>query len=349
MHFNANDKTIASTLKNFRAIYKKDFKIADIKVDLKSIKKIMLDHMKSIVDNVENPDDVKIIKDIKSMTFCCGLELSTSKFPVRFFIIGHEECLPIMTQIAHLTFIMIELLSDKTSSEPLTIYIVLDDNLRELMNYKCDKCDVDYKNLSLHSKAFNVSGFTDDGTNTIFLTRKQEVLKLLAHELIHYLHKDYDLRTYRMHLPWKFSTNYKFYETYTESLSIIIHTMYVACRTGEDYGDLMNIELEYSYELTANILKWFGFTKKTYKSFFEGAAICKQPIYIAEYIIMRAYVLTDFQTKFIDASLKADKKMLAYYEDKLKSWIPNLDVWYDLPYNKSVSYIVHDISHLRIS
>lgn len=192
----------------------------------------------------------------------------------------------------------------------LTINISLDDNYRDLDYYKSYNNYNDIFNY-LHQKslAFNVSGVTNRFDKTILLTKNEEIIKLMYHELIHFIGLDHELLHTPIIFTWAIKNNkLNLSETYTEFIAIILNSMYQSIHLASlkkeiKYYDLFKkiIFLEYNYSLylTSSILKFYGYNVDTFINFFNNIGEKKfSPILTWEYIILRTQLFLNWDKLF---------------------------------------------------
>lgn len=197
----------------------------------------------------------------------------------------------------------------------LNMYICLDNYTRSLdkpNNIKTINEAIQY--YKRESTAFNVSGVTYRHQKKIIATKKQEILKLIFHELVHYIGLDSELRSSNI-IPvttWAITrNNLNLSEAYTEFVSVILVCMYqsihyVGLQSNHDniikkqdvfdiFYYFIEIEKKYSILLSAKVLNLYGYTSKTCKEFFRTDKFkdqpkCECPIYIWEYVILRCHL-----------------------------------------------------------
>ena len=181
----------------------------------------------------------------------------------------------------------------------LVINICLDDNKRDV-DWSMNVPKVfDY--LRMQSAAFNVSGVTDKKDKVINLTKKEEIIKLLYHEMVHFIGLDYELINISINFGWATKPAVlNISEAYTEFMSILLYAAYQSIHLAslkksnvyDTYARILFLETNYSVYLTSNILKFFGYDENTFRDFFKGIGKKQQsPIYIWEYVIVRTQLL----------------------------------------------------------
>ena len=169
------------------------------------------------------------------------------------------------------------------SYDGLTIYISLDDNSRTFNN-----------------GAFTVSGVTQPD-RIIILTKREEIIKLLFHEMVHYVGLDEKLKfidkgNFGLGIKDKLNLS----EAYAEFMAILLNAGYHAVHLsllGIDdvytiFSDLLQKDTQYSLYLSSNILKACGYNQNNYKDFFSNSGRkLSYRIHIWEYVILRTQLL----------------------------------------------------------
>lgn len=183
-----------------------------------------------------------------------------------------------------------------------TINICLDDNKRDL-NFptSINKYQDIYQYLRQKSVAFNVSGVTQRFYRTILLTKKEEIIKLLYHELVHLVGLDAILVNLPYSVGWAIEKNsLNLSEAYAEWISIILSSAYHSIHLSETlkmdiyqtFQNILSIETKYSIYLSATILHFLGYTANNFNNFFNGIGPKHyMPIMIWEYIFLRTQML----------------------------------------------------------
>jgi hypothetical protein len=171
----------------------------------------------------------------------------------------------------------------KNNLNHLKIYIDPNERKRILPSKKIN--NIQQIDLDKKGNALTTAGLTNHGTNIIILTKKEEIYKLLLHELFHY----YDIQPKSENIvkkyikdKWFIENTLNVYESHCELLSIIFHCMFLACEaaiantlnvSNENLYQLfihyLNIERKYSLYLTSKILYFHGYNINNYKSFFN--------------------------------------------------------------------------------
>ena len=186
----------------------------------------------------------------------------------------------------------------------LTIDVSLDNNRRDIDLGNKDTYSEVFDHMHRNSAAFNVSGVTNKSDKHIIVTKREEIIKLLYHELVHYVGLDSALLAYDSVVGWAISEqSLNLSEAYTEFMSILLYSAYQSIQiysldTNREtiydlYSKLLYAETQYSVYLTGNIFKFYGYNYGTYGNFFNGVGqrVATPPISIWEYIVIRTQLL----------------------------------------------------------
>lgn len=184
----------------------------------------------------------------------------------------------------------------------LEINICLDNNHRDIPKHINNmKVSDKIKYLRNESLGLVVSGVTYPAKKIINLTKTEEIIKLLFHEMIHFIELDHVLLNYDFFTRWSVKSdqsNMNLSEAYTEFISVILSSIYQSIHLSyltensisieKMVLNTLAIESEYSIYLSAKILQFYQFDQKNCMSFFNGTSKkIYQPILIWEYIFLR--------------------------------------------------------------
>lgn len=269
--------------------------------DINQMKKLFIDFDKKFnageFDN--KPDtyiDSKFVTDIKKMdtTFCFRIQIRNSVITVN--TLSQSPCSKYVATIIHALHMFCHTFDYNYNG--LTINICLDTNKRDVGWGPIEKVLADCKS---RSTAFNVSGVTQRQNKFIILTKKEEIVKLLYHELVHYIGLDHELVGKNVNFGWAISTpSLNVSEAYTEFVAIVLNAAYVSARLAtvlkvDTYGlyiNILQLETAHSVYLTAKILCLYGYTDNTVGKFFNGDTEKNySPIYIWEYVVLRTQLM----------------------------------------------------------
>lgn len=273
-------------------------------IEMKMITPMNIDQLKKLFINFDikfNHDTPSYFQiEIAKMNYTYSFELMVNKGIIKIHFLGtakgEEKLTPTgyMASILHAINTFVNMY--QYDYRGLVIYISLDSNVRTI-----DK--------------FNVCGVTIRSDHLIILTRSQEIIKLLFHELVHYI----DLHSGLNPLP---SRNFKLNivneliltsEVYAEFMSILLNTAYESIHLSriinlpvyQIFQWTLEAEIHYSIYLTANILKLYQYDVNNYKDFFNmkgDQKYCR--ISIWEYVVLRTQLLLnlDLVCNLVDAN-----------------------------------------------
>ena len=305
---NNNDK-INKILDDMYDAFKTDIKIHQLKpINIELMKNTFIDFDKQI----NNVFDSKFQMDILKMndTMSVALEISSNKnnydtVTINFIFDDFSLNKNYMAVIIHALNTFCNLFDYNYNG--LVLDISLDDNSRKINLPKNIKnYDEIFDLLKQKSGAFNASGVTYRKNKKILLTKKEEIIKLMYHELIHYIGFDQELMHQKNYYNWAVNHNsFNLSEAYTEFLSVILNVAYETihiCSLNpinryDCFKILLNVEINYSLYLIGNILKFYGYDCDSFYDFFNGIGEKKYcPIYIWEYVILRTQLFMNLDS-----------------------------------------------------
>lgn len=232
----------------------------------------------------------------------------------------------------------------------LTIYICPNDIGRTLNHTKhLDNFD----KLRKQSGAFTVSGVTEKHKKTIILTKSEEIIKLLFHEMVHYIGLDSNFFGIYHDFGWAVNNGLHLSEAFAEFMSIILVTAFEAINIcsmeGEDvydyYQKLLQIEIVYSAYLSSNILKFYGYNSENFRNFFLGVGEKKySPIPIWEYVILRTQLLLNIDeiTELLIPQTISIETMIRLTTPR-NNLLNMIQVFMDFPMPNNLSYVMIDL------
>lgn len=264
-------------------------------------KKLFIDFDKSF----NNVIDSKFISDVIKMdlAYSINLKIFDDVIKINFLLNSLEDSIGYIAPILHSLHTFCHAFT--YSYHGLVINICLDNNYRDV-EWNMDMPEVfDY--LHKKSKAFNVSGVTQKLDRIINLTKKEEIIKLLYHEMIHFIGLDHELVGINMNFGWR-TVSLNVSEAYTEFMAIILYSAYISIHLSsifklniiDTYQKMLLTETKYSIYLTSNILKFYGYDENTINDFFNSMRSKNDlvannknysPIFIWEYVILRTQLL----------------------------------------------------------
>jgi len=271
---------------------KLDLKLNPDPINPKSLQNLFIDFDQKTNDVT----DSKFQSDVSQMTKITNHILTVSKSRINIQILSKK----LETNLTAAILMAINWFGHlfEYDYNGLTISVCLDDNKRDVIESFATPQMLNQSRSK--SIAFNVSGLTQRNDKIIILTKKEEIIKLLFHELIHFVGLDHVLVGKMYNVKWQLiDTSVNVSEAYTEFLSIVLHCMWLSVHLGckikinphKLFHDLLCVEIEYSVYLSASILKLYGYTKDTYKNFFKKNTktdLKYSPICTWEYVYLRA-------------------------------------------------------------
>ena len=267
-------------------------------IDITTIRTIFLDFNTMF----SNMSDTKFSSDVQTVldhTMRIQLLIKPQGIPPNQIIINilYHNTQSMFSFIMHAIHTFCNLFPN-VNYDGLVINICLDENKRDIIINSNTSIDDQVQYLRKHSMAFNVSGVTYKHKNIITVTRIEELIKLLFHELVHYVGLDENLHHSKFQNTWDIlpETNLNLSETYTEFMAVLLNATYqsihLSCLDAQPiiplYQSILNKEISYSIRLTSNILKFYGYDATNYTEFFHNnQQKHTQPILLWEYIILR--------------------------------------------------------------
>ena len=275
-----------------------------------------LEHLDSNIDDVRNEMisfwrsvnsavDSEYIRDITGYKgfHSCVLKMPGTKVSIRvLYPLELPKPHEYIGTIVHVTATFLDMFP--ANSEHVDMFISLDMRSRDLDHSESSSIQSRFQHYKKKSTALNASGMTNRGRGVIFLTKTEEIVKLLFHELIHYAGLDNVLLGNNLDVPWDLSNkSLNTSEAYTEALSIILTTMYQSFQYGNIKGIrpidmfhyLMYLEQNYSIQMSANVLYFYGYNNGNYREFFNSTKMKHScPIHIFPYVLLRTFLLNKY-------------------------------------------------------
>lgn len=364
-----NNNILNTESNNKLKLINKDIFVKEDIIEIPLFKKLITDftiasqkdlNMKSIKSNINNIQtkciefnnrinkikNSKLESDILEMNYAHSLILTVNNQKIKIHFLSYDN-------IPHYKSIIIHAINTFCYTFPfdyngLEIVVCLDENLRTL---KKDNGRGSIKDLQKESKSFCASGVTNSINKYIVLTKKEEIIKLLFHELCHYAHLDYVLLDHPLTNNWSINKELNTSEAYTEFMSIILNSIYQTLHLKTNFNktliDILNYEITYSLYLTTNILRFFKYNKSNYQTFFNNTGHnCDSPIATWEYIFLRTGLLVNLQkvlNSLDNFTLNNNKIIpLMNFDTDL------LNKYFDIKSIDNVSYTIIEIDWLKI-
>jgi|SRR5271154_2801770 len=254
--------------------------------------------MVKLFSEFSGPGNTKFSNDLKKMDTIYSFKLNGAT-TLNFILNRTDESKRLVSAIIHAVHTFCHLFP--YDYHGLVINICLDDNKRDLIIPETLKNDAEkFKYLEKHALAFNVSGMTNRMDKLIDVTRSEEMIKLLYHEMVHYIGLDTVLLDHNIDSTLSIKNKLNLSEAYTEFMSIILKSAYQSIylaglnkwNLADTFAKILYLEIQYSFYLCSNILAFYGYNKDTYNQFFQGISDKKySPIPIWEYVFLRAALL----------------------------------------------------------
>lgn len=163
----------------------------------------------------------------------------------------------------------------------------------------------------------------------ITIWRKEEFEKVLIHELIHFLELDFTELIGKEYFFGKFGIKpVKVYESFTDSLAIIIHTVFVSVYTNKCYLELLNTELNFVLFQAAKITNHYGANCIN-----DLKGKIKQSTDVISYYIIKASILFNLHTllSFFEKNI--------YFNNRNKEFMAIINMGLNhIMFNRSLNY-----------
>ncbi len=232
-------------------------------------------------------------------------------------IINNKIITPNLNRIDHIIKFMRKIANKNNF---LTIYIIYSDQKKQLNN-------------NVHCLyATHVNSGSCIPSKMITLWRSEELEKVLIHELIHFFEIDFTYLIGQNYFKQNYGlNNVKANEAYTDSLTIIIHTIYVAFYLNIDYMKLLNSEFNYVLYQAAKIFNYYNIANVND----INNKICQQTD-VFSYFIIKASLLFNINEfiKFINKNI--------YFENRNNEFIELIDKSINCKlFNETITYFKH--------
>lgn len=237
------------------------------------------------LEQIESSNIEKLFSDFNKKFNNCSVQLPTKIISMSLKNITGliklnflYDDLHIIPQIIYATNMFTNLF--KINYDGLTINVLLDDNNRIIDPQSKSDPKIKIKEQRKKCLGFTISGVTYKHNKLINLTKKEEIIKLLFHELIHYA--GLDINFYDTEYNSKYdidNKNLNISEAYTEFLAVILNVAFMTININpsdnmnkiyDKFEKILKIETEYSVYLTTNILRFYDYDLNNYKDFFDN-------------------------------------------------------------------------------
>lgn len=274
--------------------------------------------------------DVHIVAEINNLHY---MHITARNIDIHIYSI-HECDITLINDIIHICNFMRDLAN---TDRHILLRILYCSNKKELKLFNGTLTPINTNSGSALKGSF------------INIWRKEELKKVLIHELTHYLYIDddpsnsgYDSLSNSLRRKYNISSNVLPNEAFTETLAIIIHTIYMCYKLNDKYTlwDLLCREIHFSIFQCAKILSVFGIYD--FKSFYK----IKQTTSIMSYYIFKSallYSIKDF-LQFLDKSLIFENrnnefKSLIINSMNNKSYINNVKYFMKIYKNMNNNFV----------
>lgn len=207
----------------------------------------------------------------------------------------------------------------------ITVFARLNEDERTLIKGKNKEQTI---NLSRkHRGAFTVSGCTQG--KTIWISKREEIVKLLFHEMIHASGIDGLLD--KNDIIWK-GEYLNINEAYTEFLSILMNTIYLNLFEQKNLDEKLELERVNGWFTFGEILSIYDLSVDQFLAKKQD-----QPIYLWEYILLRSCLMENIDQ--LDNLFYPDKeKVLSILKKQLK----NIITYDNITIRRSLAYTSFD-------
>ena len=197
----------------------------------------------------------------------------------------------------------------------------------------------------------SVGGVTKYKKKQIICTKREEIIKLLFHEMIHCIRLNNELMSFDNNYLWNIEGTVNLTEAHTELLAVVIHSAYVSLqlelhigiRSDTTFLQILNEEYRYSFWLAANILKSYHSSLQSFLT--KTSNPYRSTVQVWAYVFARAIGFTNLH-KILDTN---DPKTIANLLKQNDTFIHNLQLFMDNtnPIN-SLSYLMIDLDYDKL-
>jgi len=194
-------------------------------------------------------------------------------------------------------------------------------NFKNFLNLEIYLTPIEKKLFLINGKItnYNMNSGSCYPTKSVQIWRKEELLKVLIHELIHFYKFDFNplIDNYDKLITYiynKFNIKSKInpFEAFTETLAIIIHSHYISNVLNIDYEQIIKNEIMWSCFQAAKLIKIFG--GKEYDDLYKIEI--KQTSNGLSYYILKCALLCNLSNfiNFLDNKLYFSKSIVEFIE-----------------------------------
>ncbi|CAH6421798.1 Hypothetical protein KVN_LOCUS485 [uncultured virus] len=216
-----------------------------------------------------------------------------------------------INKIMHICKFMLDLSHNKNQVINLNIFF---SNIKKEFHFGM-------KNKSLGPSNIN-SGSTLSGSY-INIWRSEELDKVLIHELIHYLNFDFKYNSKGCEIIEDYITKFningeiKLNEAFTETLALIIHSIYLSYKISKSinyFDNIINYEINFSLFQCYKILNYFDININNF--FINNSKTIIQTTDVFSYFIIKTFIILSLDQflKFIDKDIYFNERYLEFIE-----------------------------------
>lgn len=308
-----------------------------------------VESVSQILSSFDREDNQTLTSDYQDWLASSKSSASVSSFMVNGWIefhVYHLDPEANLIAIMALAIGMFDSCFVKGKTGNLKIYASLD-NGKRVLSFSPDKAS--FADLAKRSAGYTVSGVTYPSRDLIILTKKQEIVKLLFHEMIHYSGIDSFMPSHSCPVLGRLDLR----ESFAEAGSVVLHSALtsIICSSGpekafQDFKTMMATEYLYSRRLATQILRYHGYSQEEIDSFPLPSKDHQSPIAIWEYVLYRTNILADPENLIKCLIIRDPESQHRIRERCLdNSLFKELSMDYLVSHGTTidVSYIYHDI------
>lgn len=212
-----------------------------------------------------------------------------------------------INKIIHIIYIMTEI-NNSTKSKKIkpTITLILTKQRKQISNN-------DHYNDGILCQTNTNSGSSLPFHN-VLIWRKEEIHKVLIHELIHFFGFDYELHNFtalNKYITNVYNVNYidNSNESYTECFATIIHSLFISFYTKNPFDDILHNELIFTLYQVSKILSYYKIN--TIEEL--GYKIITQTTSVFSYFFIKGLLLFNIDELFsLNENIKISDKIIFF-------------------------------------
>lgn len=248
------------------------------------VQQISVQHHKNIIDDIKHFYDIMLNKKIRLHIDDVNIEnyvtYTNPEFNV-YIVRNKNDMLTtdkvLVQNILKIIDIMTNIIPNKTQHTNNNKIVIYLNNLNRNVNVNFTISKNIQHDLNKDGNGLTTGGYTDNVK--IIGTKRNGIIKLLIHELIHFFNldsKDYvktmKLGAFFHQIKVNKFNDLAFSEAITETLSVIINSLIYACANALDYHKIIRDEKIYSSQLVIKYFKFHGYHSiSDIRMFFNGS------------------------------------------------------------------------------